>query len=619
MSHFWFKPFLVWSAYLEYCIKTESRFLVLIKRPSLLTSRYLPSLLSLRYSSGLFLLCLFCAPVQAIELEVPAEVPDELATNIKTSVAKLSTPQECILSQRYENRVRAAVEQALQGLAFYRYEVLALEPNKQKDKCETWRLDIRVGDPVRVSALNLIVSGTGSELPAIAKAASEFPLKVGDRLDHRRYEQGKRVLKNAAILNGYLDAQWKTARLNISQKHNDAKVELIFVTGKRYYFGELVDNLTESDKVLVSGFKPFKTGDPYTSEQLNLYSQRLKESGYFETIMVRPLLHQAKEYRVPVELVYRFRPKNEYAVGGGINSDTGPRAKASWKRSRLNSAGHSIEAEALVSAPLQSLGIRYRIPLKDPAQNFISVQSGFRRFDDNDTESEILSFSVKRHWWQDNSDWQYVAHLRAEQERFVQGSDDRQTTSLLLPGGTVNRFRSDGEIYPLWGDRQLVTFELGDAALGSDIDIARITLQSRWLRSFGNLRILTRLELGALASNDFSQVPASMRFFAGGDQSIRGFGFQAISPVDEFGELTGGRYLYTMSSELSVPVADNWRLATFFDAGNASEGFLENLATGVGAGVHWLTPIGPVRLYIARGNSNIENGWRLHFSLGAAL
>ena len=137
-----------------------------------------------------------------------------------------------------------------------------------------------------------------------------------------------------------------------------------------------------------------------------------------------------------------------------------------------------------------------------------------------------------------------------------------------------------------------------------------------------------RAEIGAIKANDFSQVPTSIRFYAGGDQSIRGFEYRDISPKDEVtdpetGETSiesiGGKYLATASVEYAYRVAENWRVAAFTDAGTATNDTSTSLTYSVGSGFHWLSPIGPVRVYVARGFSPDETTWRLHLMLGPEL
>ena len=114
-------------------------------------------------------------------------------------------------------------------------------------------------------------------------------------------------------------------------------------------------------------------------------------------------------------------------------------------------------------------------------------------------------------------------------------------------------------------------------------------------------------------------MPSSLRFFAGGDQSIRGFGYQTISPVDETGQLTGARYLSVGSLEYAHPVAEKWRLASFVDTGTATNDYRDPLKVGSGFGVRWISPLGPIRFDLAFGVSETKIPWRLHFGLGAEL
>ena len=149
------------------------------------------------------------------------------------------------------------------------------------------------------------------------------------------------------------------------------------------------------------------------------------------------------------------------------------------------------------------------------------------------------------------------------------------------------------------------------------------------IRTYANKhRITLRGEIGAIKTNSFDDVPASLRFYAGGDQSVRGFKFRDLSPKadvinPETGKLDvesiGGKYLVTSSIEYAYSIADNWRIAAFVDAGKAANDISDSLAYGIGPGVHWLSPIGAVRVYLARGLSKQENDWRIHFILGPEL
>lgn len=576
---------------------------------------------------GLVLVMCFWGKVDAIEIKPTEDIDGAVLENINLHLKDLVAPASCNISQRLNRRVENAIAAAVEGAGVYQYEIVSLTPleDPEQGECQIWSLEIRLANPVALAQVDIVLSGGGQSDPLILSSVNRFPLNTGDTINHQAYERGKAAMLSAATLAGYFDAEWQQQQLVINRAENTGQINLHLQTGERYLFGELLNSLNEDDEALIYSLMPFTPGDPYHSDLLGRYNQRLKRSGYFEHVLVRPVVSAAQQNRVPLEIIFKFKPKNQYSVGGGFSSDTGPRGRASWKRSRLNASGHSIETELFVSIPEQSLGLRYRMPLANPAQNFFSFQAGLKVTNDNDTRSDNQSLSVKRHWLNTQADWQTIAHLRLERESFTQGNQASQTTTMLLPGGTMSRFRSDGELYPMWGDRQLFTFEAGSEDLLSEIDVAKAFVQSRWLREYGQLtklsklRWFARLELGAVATNDFAQLPSSLRFFAGGDQSVRGFAYQSLGPRDDSNQLLGGKYLYSASGEVSFAVAESWRLAAFIDAGNAGNSLFDDLATGIGAGVHWLTPVGPVRVYVARGNSDFEKTWRLHFALGAAL
>ncbi|MDU0354545.1 BamA/TamA family outer membrane protein [Paraglaciecola aquimarina] len=206
----------------------------------------------------------------------------------------------------------------------------------------------------------------------------------------------------------------------------------------------------------------------------------------------------------------------------------------------------------------------------------------------NDTHSDKLSVSVTRNWTVENSDWQRSAFLKLEQETFVQGIDPEQTIQLLMPGFTLSRLRTKGGLDVYWGDRQSITTEFASDSLLSDINMFRVTALSKWLRSIDEHRFLLRFQAGGISTSSFDRVPASLRYFAGGDQSVRGFGYETLSPyeLDENNEksLTGGQYLTVASIEYSYPVVEDWRASVFVDAGNASDNIAEDIATGYGIG-----------------------------------
>jgi len=101
---------------------------------------------------------------------------------------------------------------------------------------------------------------------------------------------------------------------------------------------------------------------------------------------------------------------------------------------------------------------------------------------------------------------------------------------------------------------------------------------------------------------------------------VRGYGYETLAPLKDSGATEGGRYLLAGSVEYQYEFASNGRAALFVDHGNAVNDLLDPLATGVGVGVRWISPVGPLRLDLAKGlNPEFGGDWRLHFSMGPEL
>jgi len=123
-----------------------------------------------------------------------------------------------------------------------------------------------------------------------------------------------------------------------------------------------------------------------------------------------------------------------------------------------------------------------------------------------------------------------------------------------------------------------------------------------------------RAELGALTSRDKNGVPAVYLFRAGGDQSVRGYGYQELG-VAQDGAITGGRYLATASAEYQYWFKPQYGAAVFYDAGNAGDTISAlHPKSGYGVGARWKSPVGPINVDVAYGHA--VRKYRLHFSLG---
>ncbi|WP_340678640.1 autotransporter assembly complex family protein [Paraglaciecola sp.] len=564
----------------------------------------------------------FSGVAVAASAEVKGIKSDKILDNVNAHIDSIELPAAAYQFEQYQQRLTEKIEQAVQVFGYYQAAITIKAPS-QTNRNDKWQINVELGQVTTVDEVVIELQGEALDDLLMQELLTKLPIVKGKALQHAAYESSKYQLQNLALSLGYFDFKFTEHSIQVVESTYLATIILKMHSGKRYHFGEL--RFVEDDRAesLVRETLPFNTGEPYEADKLALLSKRLKQTQYFKNALVRPVVAESVDYRVPIEIILTHKPRDNFDLGAGFSSDIGPRFTAKWQRPWVNSHGHAMSAELFLSEPENSISLDYRIPIEDPVQNYASFQVGFQSQNDNDTTSDRFTLSATRHWTVEDSDWQRAAFIRLEQETFIQGLEPEQTTRLLTPGFTLSRLRSKGGLDIYWGDKQSITVEAAADALLSDINMLRVSAQTKWLRSWDLHRVLWRAELGAVATESFQQVPSSLRYFAGGDQSIRGFGYRTLSPakLNEEGdrELTGGQYLAVGSVEYSYPFSEKWRMAVFMDAGTSTNKFAGDIATGIGAGVNWMSPVGPVRVYVARGNSDYESQWRIHFSMGPAL
>ena len=565
---------------------------------------------------ALVLLCL-CLSDKVYARDVRFDIQGikgDLRDNVENYLESLPSFRADRLAYRHD-QIIAAVTKGMQSMGYYSAKIELLPDETDRD---TLIVRILADKPVIIRKFKLTLQGDALNDRAFDRLIKKIPLKEGEVLHHGKYEDIKTSLRNRALARGYFDAEMVTSRIRVYPKEYAADIEINFSTGHRYKFGEIrIEGISQSER-LIRPLLTFKSGDPYASNRLATFSQSLSETRYFRQVDVHPLLKEAKNYTVPIYVGLEPKSDNLVEVGLGFATDEGIRTQLNWEKPWLNEYGHSMNAQFKISAIQQKINFNYRIPRKDPINDYYNLQAGYENTELNDTKSKLSQVGV-HYWTKKLGDWQRDYFVRLEYEDFIQGNTTGNTL-LLIPGVSLNRLRVDRNIDPEWGDRMLLTSEFSEPQWGSDLGFVRLWGRTKWLRTpWDGARFIWRLEQGAIINEPIDTMPSSLRFFAGGDQSIRGFGYQTISPVDETGQLTGARYLSVGSLEYAHPIAEKWRLASFVDAGTATNDYRDPLKVGSGFGVRWISPLGPIRFDLAFGVSETKIPWRLHFGLGAEL
>ncbi|KIF51249.1 autotransporter assembly complex protein TamA [Vibrio owensii] len=518
-------------------------------------------------------------------------------------------------SLRFQARLEQSITEALNALGYYHAKI-SYTITKDNDELI---VNVKPGEPVRIKKMDVVISGEAEKDEEFTNLINKSRLKEGRILNQGEYDALKSGIRNLALQRGYFNGDFKLSRLEIVPELNEANVRLHYDSGIRYHFGtvEILGSQIWEDRV--DSLRPFKTGEPYLVSEVGEYNQNLSNTDWFSSVFVEPDLSKLDDGRdLPIKVSLAPAAKNQLETGIGYSTDTGVRGTLKWKKPWVSARGHSFDTALSLSQPEQTITAGYKIPLDDVLHEYYQLQFGLKHLDNRDTESLESNLAVERHWITDGG-WHKTLYVRHLYENFSQGLQE-DGVQFVLPGASFSRTRTRGGNMPMWGDKQSVTVEYGDPALLSETRVLRLLGRTSWIRGIGqNHRGLFRLEGGANITDEFEKLSPSLRFFAGGDNNIRGYGYESISPTDASGALTGAKYMVTSTLEYQYRVTGNWWGAVFYDIGDA---FNETPVwkSGAGVGIRWASPVGPVSFDFAWGlDSEPDPEFRIHFSLGPEL
>ncbi|WP_181397579.1 autotransporter assembly complex protein TamA [Vibrio sp. 11986-1-5] len=556
-----------------------------------------------------------CTALAKVDLTIRG-LSGDLKDNVDAYLSSIST-SDYSTQLRFQSRLEQRITAALNALGYYQptfvFEVT--EPDK------AMTVHVSPGEVVRLALVEIVIEGEAQQDADFARVIERSGLKVGETLNHSQYDSLKSSLRNLALQKGYFDGDFQLSRLEVIPDLHQAFVRLHFDSGIRYHFGATSISGSQIEEVRVRSLQPFKQGDPYLVSQVGQFNLNLANTDWFSSVFVKPDLEQLNPDQRELPMVVALAPKarNQLETGIGYSTDVGVRGSLKWKKPWLNEYGHSFDSSLSISGPEQSITAGYKIPLEDVLRQYYRIQYGMKHVDNRDTESLESNLALERHWLLD-SGWHRTVFLRYLIESYEQGLQD-DGAQFLMPGITYTRTRTRlNRSLLTWGDKQTITLEYADPSVISETRVTRVQAGSSWIRSLGdNHRGLFRIDGSANFAEEFDKLSPSLRFFAGGDNNLRGYSYQSISPRDASGSLTGAKYMATSSLEYQYRLGGNWWAALFVDYGDAFND-TPDWKTGTGFGLRWVSPVGPLRLDFAWGlDSEPGDRFKLHFTLGPEL
>lgn len=576
------------------------------------TQRYLIVLLSCFFSATSFAQTKVDVVIDG--LDAPLE------ENVRLFLSIEQQKEHALLTEGRLRRLHAKAGQeiinALQPFGFYRSIVTS---DLTQESPDTWRAfySIEPGPALPVGEFDFVVLGEMHDDPALQTLMANVPLSKGGTFSHVAYEDLKTSLARFASERGYFRARFIEHRVDIDLEHYEARIRLHYDGGVRYHFGDVLLQQEALNDDLLRRYIPFEHGSPYSLNQLIDLQQALNDSDYFRSVEVSSGEPQPNSEEIPVSIMLTPRTLHRYSVGLGYGSDTGARAKLGWQIPLLNSRGHRFDSEAKISELGYTVAAHYRVPVLNPRTDQMIYSAGVVNEITDTSESTVrtVGASLKR----SRNEWRETFSVNYEQEDYVV-ADESGSSTLIIPGVNWNRIWGNNFIYAIDGLRFDIGLRGASDKLASDISFVQLQGGLKAISTLGSDdRIIARGNLGRTVTQDFDQLPTSLRFFTGGGTSVRGYGYQALGPVDDDGDVVGGKYLMVGSLELEHSLNGKWGVAVFYDAGNAADDLSVKLERGAGFGFRWKSPVGPVRVDLASAISREGQPWRLHINIGPDL
>lgn len=520
--------------------------------------------------------------------------------------------------ERFESSIPRLVKNALKPYGFYHAESTVVLENLEQGKGYRLKVGIEPGSALILEEVTLGVKGEGASEEGLKELIGTFPLKKGGILRQDLYEEAKAALKARALDLGYLDADFPEHSIAIDPQQNQARIGLTLSTGPHYYFSKaLIHGAPEYPERFLARYLAFKPGDPFSYARLGQTQANFLNSERFRQVLVSPRMELAEEAQLPVGIELVPAPRRRLRPGLGYGTDTGARASLRYRDLNLFRLAHELKGDFMVAERRQLLGGSYNIPFYKIADSYLALRSGFDR--ENPASYDRRTLTAEGEVVRGLGDgYQLAMYLRLLQEDY-RVAGDNESSRLVLPG---IRFSLD-QLKGRANDRKGVRFDLevrgASQTLGSQTSLIQFlgTSRASWPLA-KRWTLLGRLQGGTTQKTDpLQDVPVSLRFFAGGDQSVRGYAYQALGPKDGEGRVEGGIHQMVGSLEIERSFGHHWGTALFYDAGNAFNKLSEfEIASGAGVGVRYYTPVGPIRVDLARTLGEPDASVRLHFSMG---
>lgn len=561
-----------------------------------------------------FILILFSGLLLAKNIPEPLKIsvtlsdlkPTDLHDMILSSLSiKSAENEERLNKERVELLAELGQEEIIHGLealGYYRskvsYKLIILSKTKMRAHYR-----VNKGPPTYIHTVDIRLMGEGSKHPLLSSILNHPILLKGMQLNHQSYEEYKEELLGEILQLGYLDATFILKEIRINTDRSKADIFLTLDTGKRYAFGVISFLNDRYPSSYLQRYVPFKSGEPYTTEKISNLYKGLWASDLFTRVRIYPETSEITDLSVPITVRLKNKALNTYTAGMGYGDETKLRGNLGWTHRLVRFPGHQINANIRASKRRNRVNLLYTIPGLNPSTQQLLLETSAtkehfdhkysRRFDNSITQ--VTKFGK----------WEQVLSIHYLKEKFREFNGDPTHHSQFLFPTVGYIWKNLKETVPFHhGFKIQMTSKVAFKKVLSSTDLLQAEVEPKWIILMGSCtRLILRGDFGATYTQNPKLLPLSLRFFAGGGDSVRGYKYDDLGPkernVDGENVVVGGRYLLVGSVEIERIILGDLSGALFVDGGNAMNRLRDPLAVGAGFGVRWATPLGPFRLDIA--------------------
>ncbi|MDR6936583.1 autotransporter assembly complex family protein [Luteibacter sp. 3190] len=526
----------------------------------------------------------------------------------------------------YEN-APDEVQAALRPYGYY--EATATGDMRQVGK--DWQVTLHVvpGVPVKVTSVNVEIDEEAGKVPAIRRAVRGIQNLKDQPLNDGVYDGARDAVSGALTATGFLDARIVTRRVEVNRAEHTAAVNLKWEAGRRYRYGVVRFKNSQFREDFLDRYVPFRKGDYFSQSQLLELQQALNGADYFAVVNVIPDTDDAKDGTIDINVELAPAKRTIYTGGPFFGTDTGAGLRGGIEKRWINDRGHKWKNELVLAQRLKTVSTLYQIPMPGPNQRSFNFGANFRDANTVTSKSRTVQLVANEtrlwHGWTRTIGVNVLSGTFTVGKRGGEGDNaeglERGRSTLLYPEVTLSRKKGDNPTFVRNGWSLTLTGRSTAGTLLSDASFSQVIGDAKWIHSFwGRNRLILRGTAGKIWTDNFSDLPPQLRFFAGGDRSVRGYDFESIGPRNAFNRVIGGEGLLVGSTEVEHYFTRNWGMAAFVDAGNAFTGTDYSPRVGAGLGVRWLSPVGMIRadIGVPVGDKN-EHGIHLHVVIGPDL